>query len=408
MTNQDRRSSEATCETHNTSCCIVGGGPAGVMLSLLLARAGVPMTLLEAHKDFDRDFRGDTIHSSTLEVLDQIGLADRLHELPHAKIRELRFISAARTYTMAVFNRLPTRFPYVMMMPQSDFLEFVAEEAKKYSHFRLVMGASVHELIEEDGAIRGVAYRGPDGRCEIRAALTVATDGRFSSLRKLASLEPVSQSDPMEVLWFRLPRKPEDEHDQATLNIGEGNFVVLLGRVHEWQVGYVVRKGGYQKLKTKGLNALQHSIAVTVPLLADRVELLNDWHHVNVLSVEASRLTRWYRPGLLLIGDAAHVMLPVGGVGINCAISDAVEAANVLGEPLRAGRVEDEMMAEVQRRRERLTEQRERKHVCMNIAPRKPTGPPLTPLSGMLPSQAGDLRCEAMLETPARFDRSTL
>jgi len=325
------------------------------MLSLLLARAGVTVTLLEAHKDFDRDFRGDTIHSSTLEVLDQIGLADRLHELPHAKIREMRFISPAETYTIAVFNRLPTRFPYVMMMPQARFLEFVADEAKKYPHFKLVMGASVHELLEENGTVRGVAYRSPDGRCEVRALLTVATDGRFSSLRKLAALEPVSQSDPMEVLWFRLPRKPEDENDQATLNIGEGNFVVLLGRVHEWQVGYVIRKGGYQKLKNLGLDALRQSIAVTVPWLADRVESLKEWHDVNLLSVEASRLQRWHRPGLLLIGDAAHVMLPVGGVGINCAIGDAVEAANVLTNPLREGRVDERMLAEVQRRRERIT-----------------------------------------------------
>lgn len=347
----DERTSEAT----KTNCCIVGGGPAGVMLSLLLARAGVPVTLLEAHKDFDRDFRGDTIHPSTLEVLDQVGLADRLHDLPHAKVRELRIVSPTGVHRLAVFTRLPTRFPYVMIMPQSRFLEFLTDEAKKYPHFRLVMGANVERLIEEDGVVRGVGYRGPNGWCEVRASLTVGTDGRFSRLRKLAALEPVSQSAPMEAMWFRLPRKPEDRHDEATINVGLGYVLVLLGREHEWQGAYVVAKGGYQRLKTDGMSGLQQSIAASVPWLADRVQLLNDWHQVNLLSVEANRLTRWYVHGLLLIGDAAHVMLPVGGVGINCAVADAVEAANVLSEPLRAGRVQDDHLAEVQRRREWLT-----------------------------------------------------
>jgi len=357
QTQSERSTSIAdeSLERRETACVIVGAGPAGLMLSLLLARAGVPVTLLEAHRDFDRDFRGDTIHSSTLEVLHQIGLADELHQLPHSKIREMRIISPAGTSTLAVLNRLPTRFPYVMMMPQSRFLEFIAEKASRYSHFKLVMAASVHELIEQDDNVRGVAYHSATGRCEILAPLTVATDGRFSSLRKLAGLEAVRLSDPMEVLWFRLPRNPSDEDDKAMLNIGEGNFVVLLGRMNEWQVGYVVPQGGYQKLKKSGINALKNSIRITVPWLSDRVEFLNDWHKISLLSVEASCLSRWHRPGLLLIGDAAHVMLPVGGVGINCAISDAVEAANVLANPLREGKITEEMLGEVQHRRERLT-----------------------------------------------------
>jgi 2-polyprenyl-6-methoxyphenol hydroxylase-like FAD-dependent oxidoreductase len=336
-------------------CCIVGGGPAGVMLSLVLARAGVPVTLLEAHHNFDRDFRGDTIHPSTLEVLDQLGLADRLHGLPHAKVRDLRIVSPTGIYPLAVFSRLPTRFPYVMIMPQSRFLEFLTEEAKKHPHFTLVMGARVERLIEEHGVVRGVSYRGPEGWRDVRAPLTVGTDGRFSRLRTLAALEPVSQSAPMEAMWFRLPRRPEDRHDEATINVGAGYVLILLGRDREWQGAYVVAKGGYHRLKTEGMSGMQQAIAASVPWLADRVELLHDWHQVKLLSVEANRLTRWHRPGLLLLGDAAHVMLPVGGVGINCAIADAVEAANVLSAPLRAGRVQNRHLAEVQRRREWLT-----------------------------------------------------
>jgi 2-polyprenyl-6-methoxyphenol hydroxylase-like FAD-dependent oxidoreductase len=338
-----------------TSCCVVGGGPAGVMLSLLLARAGVPVVLLEARKDFDRDFRGDTIHPSTLEVLDQIGLADALHELPHAKMRELRFITPTRVYEVAVFRRLPTRFPYVMIMPQSRFLEFLVAEASRYPHFRIVMGANVQQLIEEQGVVRGVTYRGAEGPCELRATLTVASDGRFSRMRKLSGLQGVTQSAPMEIIWLRLPRKPEDPHEAASINIGQGRAVALLGRVDEWQTGYIVPKGGYQKLKREGAATLQKSIAELVPWLADRVAAITDLHEVNVLSVEADRLTRWHRPGLLIIGDAAHVMLPVGGVGINCAVADAVEAANVLAQPLRTRELEYRHLAEVQRRRERYT-----------------------------------------------------
>jgi 2-polyprenyl-6-methoxyphenol hydroxylase-like FAD-dependent oxidoreductase len=338
-----------------TTCCVVGAGPAGVMLSLLLARAGIQVTLLEAHRDFDRDFRGDTIHPSTLEVLDQIGLAARLHELPHVKAPAFRTATPTGIVTGLAFNRLPTPFPYMMIMPQSRFLEFLADEAKQYPHFQLVLGAKVQRLVEEDGTVRGVAYPTDGDWRGLRALLTVGTDGRFSRIRKLAQLEPVSQSAPMEVIWLRLPRRPEDHPNEATLYFGDRQVVVVLGRTAEWQLGVVLPKGGYQRFKAEGLDAFRHAIAATVPWLADRVRQLDDWHRVNVLSVEADRLPCWHRPGLLLLGDAAHVMLPVGGVGINCAIADAVEATNVLVEPLRSGHVQDSELAEVQRRRERLT-----------------------------------------------------
>ena len=342
-------------ELRETTCCVVGAGPAGVMLSLLLARAGIRVMLLEAHRDFDRDFRGDTVHPSTLEVLDQIGVAERLHELPHVKARAFRTVTPAGTYTGLAFDRLPTPFPYMMIMPQSRFLEFLAGEAKKSPQFEIVMGARVQQLIEEDGVVRGVAYPTDGGRREVRALLTVATDGRFSRIRKLAQLEPISQSGPMEVIWVRLPRRPDDHPEEATIYFGLRQAVVALGRTDEWQLGVVLPKGGYQRFKKEGLDALQDAIASTVPWLGDRVRILDDWHRVNVLSVEADRLRRWHRPGLLVLGDAAHVMLPVAGVGINCAIADAVEAANVLVEPLRIGRVQESQLAEVQRRRERMT-----------------------------------------------------
>jgi 2-polyprenyl-6-methoxyphenol hydroxylase-like FAD-dependent oxidoreductase len=345
----------AADQVRQTACCVVGAGPAGVMLSLLLARAGIPVTLLEAHRDFDRDFRGDTIHPSTLEVLDQIGLADRLLKLPHVKARSFRTVTPTGGQMGLEFHRLPTRFPYMTIMPQSRFLEFITEEASRYPHFEIIMGAHVQRLLEEGGTVRGAAFPIEHGQCDVHASLTVAADGRFSRLRKLAHLEPVSQSDPMEVLWLRLPRRADDHPDEATLYFGSRQAVVILGRTYEWQLGVVMPKGGYQQLKTEGVGALQQSIASTVPWLGDRVEVLNDWRHVNVLSIEASLLVRWHRPGLLLIGDAAHVMLPVAGVGINCAIADAVEAANVLVEPLRHGRLREAQLSEVQRRRQRMT-----------------------------------------------------
>jgi len=340
-------------DVQQTTCCIVGGGPAGVVLALLLARQGIGVMLLEAHKDFDRDFRGDTIHPSVMEIMEELGLAERLLQLPHSKMRKLT-IQANNQQSAAFsadFSRLKTRYPYIMVLPQVKFLEFITEEAKKYPNFQLVLGANVQELIEEDGEIRGVRYRGHGGWHEVRSQLTVGADGRHSKLRQLVGFEAIETSPPMDVLWFRLPRK-SDEAEGLNGRIGKGHIVAMLDRSDTWQIAYVIPKGGYQKLRAEGLAALRESIVEVVPELSDRVAQLKDWSQIAFLSVESTRLKRWYRPGLLLIGDAAHVMSPVGGVGINYAIQDAVVAANILSEPLKKGHLHLWDLAQVQRQRE--------------------------------------------------------
>ena len=342
-------------DSHSTACCIAGGGPGGMMLALLLARNGVPVTLLEAHKDFDRDFRGDTVHPSILENLDEIGLADSLHQLKHAKVYGPTLRSAGSSFSPFDFRRLKTRFPYVMLIPQPRFLEFLAAEAAKYPHFRLVMGARVEALIEENGLVSGVRYMASDGLHEVRAALTVGADGRFSMVRKLGGFEPIKTSPPMDILWFRLPHTPGDlpEGEGRVMGgFGGGKILAVFDRFDYWQVGYVFPKGKYQELRAAGLEALRKSIAAIEPRFAEHVRSLTDWHQLSLLSVESNRCPRWYKPGLLLIGDAAHVMSPVGGLGINYAIQDAVVAANLLSEPLRAGRLQVSDLARVQRKRE--------------------------------------------------------
>lgn len=338
-------------QVEQTTCCIVGSGPAGAVLALLLARKGVPVVLLEEQMDFDRDFRGDTIHPSVMQILDEIGLADRLLQMPHTKAYSIPVQTAKGNATLADFQRLKTRFPYISLIPQTDFLTFITTEASRYGNFRLVMGARVEKLIEEDGYIHGVHYRGQDGWHEVRAVLTIGADGRFSRMRRLAGFEPIKTSPSMDVLWFRLPRKAGDP-EQSSGRLSSGHILIMLNRAEYWQMGYVIPKGGYQQIRTAGLEHFRQAIGDMLPEFADRLNTIQEWKQVSVLSVESNRLPRWYRPGLLLIGDAAHVMSPVAGVGINYAIQDAVVAANVLGNDLSRGKVPLGDLAAVQRQRE--------------------------------------------------------
>jgi 2-polyprenyl-6-methoxyphenol hydroxylase-like FAD-dependent oxidoreductase len=347
--------SEPVVDTQRTTCCVVGGGPGGMMLALLLARQGVPVTLLEQHKDFDRDFRGDTIHPSTLELLDQIGLAEPLHDLSHSKIYGPTLRIANSSFSPVDFRRLKTRFPYILLVQQALFLDFLAAEASKYPKCHIKMGANVGQLIDESGQIQGVRYLANDGMHEVRASLTVGADGRFSKVRHLAGLRPVSTSAPMDILWLRLPHIAGDlpEAENRVLGgFGAGRVLVVFDRGEYWQVGFVFPKGHYQDLKAAGIDAFRRSIVEIEPSFAKHVNTIADWHQCSLLSVESSRCPRWYKPGLLLIGDAAHVMSPIGGVGINYAIQDAVEATNLLAAPLKSGKLQVSDLARLQRKRE--------------------------------------------------------
>ncbi|WP_336489199.1 FAD-dependent oxidoreductase [Methylobacterium nigriterrae] len=334
----------------SVQACIVGGGPAGMMAGLLFARAGLTVAVLEKHADFLRDFRGDTIHPSTLDVMEELGLRRAFLALPHRKVATLSAVVGTESFRVADFRHLPTRNRFIALMPQWDFLDFLAERGRRYPGFRLLMEAEAIELIEAGARVTGVRARTPGGLLEVSADLVIGADGRHSLVRARSGFEPQDYGAPMDVLWFSLPRHPRDT-DATAGRFGRGRILVTLDRGDYWQCAFVVPKGGDAALRALGLAQFREAVASLAPFLRDRVGEIRDWDCVKLLTVRVDRLKRWHRPGLLCIGDAAHAMSPLGGVGINLAIQDAVAAANLLTAPLKAGRPAEADLARVQARR---------------------------------------------------------
>lgn len=337
-------------EVVRTTCCVAGGGPAGMMLGFLLARAGVNVVVLEKHADFLRDFRGDTIHPSTLEVVHELGLLDDFLARPHQEVREARGVVGGEEFPIADFTHLPTHCKFLAFMPQWDFLDFVSDHAKTYPTFDLRVRAEVTDLIEEGGRVAGVRATTPGGPMEVRADLVVGCDGRRSVVRQKAGLAVRNLGAPIDVLWMRLTRRDTDPNVPFG-RFDRGRIFIMLFRDEFWQCAFVIPKGGLEAVKARGIESFRRDVAEIAPAVADRVNELRTWDDVKLLTVAVDRLTKWYRPGLLCVGDAAHAMSPVGGVGINLAIQDAVAAANILAEKLRTGRATTSDLAKVQGRR---------------------------------------------------------
>jgi 2-polyprenyl-6-methoxyphenol hydroxylase-like FAD-dependent oxidoreductase len=335
----------------STTCCIAGGGPAGMMLGFLLARAGVEAIALEKHADFLRDFRGDTIHPSTMQVMHELGLLEEFLRLPHVREDDLVARFGNEDITVADFSHLPVKAPFIAFMPQWDFLNFLADRGRAYPDFQLLMMTKATGLIEENGRVVGIAAESSDGPLEIRADLVVAADGRRSDLRAAAGFTVTELGAPMDVLWFRLSRRP-DEPAQAFGQVAAGRFFIRLNRGDYWQCAFIIPKGSLDKFQAAGLDAFKAGLLALAPELADRTGELASWDDIKLLSVAVDRLERWWRPGLLCIGDAAHAMSPIGGVGINLAIQDAVATANLLARPLRERTLTNADLAAVQKRRE--------------------------------------------------------
>ncbi len=370
-------------ETTHAQCCIVGGGPAGLMAGFLLARAGVEVVVLEKHADFLRDFRGDTIHPSTLRIMRELGLLDEFLRLPHQKAFEIGAWIGDRTYAFADFGRLPAPCNFIALMPQWDFLNFIADHAQKLPNFRLMMRTAGEKLIREGDRVTGIVAATPEGEIEIRARLVIAADGRGSILRAEAGLSVEDYRAPMDVFWFKMPRKADDP-DQSFGRIAAGRMIVMIDRGDYWQCGWLIPKGGADALRAAGLDGFQEKLAGALPFLADRVASIDGWDKLNLLTVQVNRLKKWSLPGLLCIGDAAHAMSPVGGVGVNLAVQDAVATANLLGAKLRAGTLTDADVDTVQQRREfpakvtqRIQLAAQKRIITNALDPDKPFEPPL-------------------------------
>jgi 2-polyprenyl-6-methoxyphenol hydroxylase-like FAD-dependent oxidoreductase len=339
-----------TTSATKIGCCVVGGGPAGLVLGLILARAGVRTTVLEKHADFLRDFRGDTVHASTLTLLDELGLGEEFAALPPRWVQKLRVQLDSGTYGVADLTRLPVRHQHIAFVPQWDFLNVIADASRSEPDYELIMTAEVTDLLWNGERVTGVSYRHNGEDHQLKADLVVGCDGRFSVVAERARLRLRTFGVPMDVLWFRLPRLTGDP-EGVMGRISRSNLLIMLDRGDYFQIGFVIRKGSIATLRDHGIEAFRQRLLDVVPWLDDRVEMLQSFDDIRLLNVVLSRLPRWYREGVLCIGDAAHAMSPVGGVGINLAVQDAVAAGRILAEPLRAGRVGVPSLRKVQRRR---------------------------------------------------------
>jgi 2-polyprenyl-6-methoxyphenol hydroxylase-like FAD-dependent oxidoreductase len=317
----------------STTCCIIGGGPAGIMLGFLLARQGIAVTVLEKYTDFFRDFRGDTIHPSTLELLYELGLLEKFLALPHSQIAGLSAIIGGQRFQMSDFSHLPTHAKFIALMPQWDFLNFLSAEAAGFRSFTLHMGWEATGLIQQNGVTTGVRANTPDGPVEIQAALTVGCDGRHAISRSAGHLPLIDEGVPVDILWLRIARQPSDP-ENALGHFNYGRFIILINRNDYFQIGYLIPKGAFPQIQQEGIPAFQQSIERIVPFLAGRTAEIDSWDKVKLLTIQVNRLQDWCSPGLLCIGDAAHAMSPVGGIGINIALQDAVATANILTESI--------------------------------------------------------------------------
>src|SRR6266567_2646126 len=335
-------------EVLETTCCVVGGGPAGMMLGYLLARRGVQVIVLEKHQDFFRDFRGDTVHPSTLEVLKELGLLKEFLDLPHEKVASLGGIIGDFLFEVADFRHVPVTCKYVALMPQWDFLNFLSGHAKKFPSFQLLMQHEATDIVRDGERIMGVVAQHEGREVQVRADLVVGCDGRHSLMRGAAGLRVIEHGVPIDVLWFRISRTPGDSA-QVLGNVNYGKALILINRSDYFQAGLIIAKGSYDENKARGLDAFRSDIRQIAPYLGERVNELRDWEQIKILTVQINRLRRWHRPGLLCIGDAAHAMSPAGGVGINLAIQDAVAAANLLAPRFLGGAVSAQKITAVQR-----------------------------------------------------------